>query len=550
MSTTPSIDDLDPTAVQQAEAFLAGWLAPQYPSMDLNEGVFRNLLIRAASSFHVLNQTLMAELQASQSLQAVSADPAGADPAVVDAILSNYRVTRKEGTTTAGTVVIIISYLRSVSIPVTTIFTANGLNFVVTQPYVAVTDAASVLTDQQRLISARSDGTYSFTVPVVASAAGSDYNLRVGTRFSMDPTVTGFVDAYALEDFSGGTDTETNEELIARLDEAIVQKVMSGRVQIASLLSEQWANLRASSIVGFGDEEMLRDRHNMFGISTGGKADLYCRTEYLPLTTKLTREAVLIDKTNGTWQMSILRDDAPGFYEIQAILPTGVDPDQNSLTKLSETRGLDLTPDSDEDISPDVANVTEGAYTRYQTAVVTFTDTSGDLSGLTVNESRRSYDVYFYGLPGIKELQRYVMNRENRNPQADYLVRAPIPAFVTVSLTIGYQGTGELPDVTPIKTAVASRVNELNFQLGRLPASIIYDAVHDIIPKPDAYVMSPIDIVVMIRQPGGTYVKIRSGDQIEIPDDPANAVTQRTAIFYLDADDVDVLIERVPSIQV
>lgn len=549
MSTTPSINDLDPTAVQQAESFLAGWLAPQYPSMDLNEGVFRNLLIRAAGAFHVLNQELMAELKASQSMLAVSADPEGADPEVVDAILSNYRMTREVGAKATGTVTILMSYLQSVTISASTVFIANGLNFLVTQPYVAVTDPASVLTDQQRLIVARSDGTYSFTVPVEAEAEGTDYNLRIGTRFTVTPLVTGFIDAYALQDFAGGTGTETNTELIARMNEAIVQKVLSGRVQIEALLAEQCTTLQASSIVGFGDAEMLRDRHNMFGISTGGKADLYCRTQALPQTLKITHDAVLIDKENGTWQGTILRDDAPGFYEIQAILPAGVSPDQATLAKLTETRGLDLTPDSDEDLSPDVANITEGAYSRYQTAVVTFTDTSGDLTSLSVG-AVRSYDFYLNAMSKIKDLQRYVMNRGNRNPQADYLVRAPIPAFVTVSLAIGYQGSGELPDAAPIKTAVAERVNALNFQLGRLPASIIYDAVHDVISRTEAYVMSPVDILARIRQPNGTYVQIRSGDQIEIPDDPANEVSQRTVIFYLDADDVDVLVERVPSIKV
>lgn len=549
MAETPSINDLDPTAVAQAEEFLAGWVAPQYPSLDFTEGVYRNILIRVAATFQVLNQELITQLQQSQSLLAVTENPELATDEVVDAILSNYRVTRKEGAKAAGTVVVVMSILRSVSIPESAVFTANGLEFVVTKPYVAVTDAASVLTDQQRLITVRSNGTYSFTVPVEAAEEGANYNLQISTRFAMSPAIPGFIDAYALEDFSGGTGTESNEEIIARLNEAIVQKVMSGRVQIASLLSGQLATLRASSIVGFGDAEMLRDRHNMFGIATGGKSDLYCRTDYLPLTVKVTREATLIDQEAGTWQATILRDDAPGFYDISAILPENDDPDQGTLEKLSETRGLDMTPDDDEDLSPLVENIIEGAYSRYQTAVVRFKDTSGDLSELAVGATR-DYDFYLLAMTGIKNLQRYVMNRENRNPQADYLVRAPVPAFVTISLTIGYQGSEELPDTGPIKEAVANRVSGLDFQLGRLPASVIYDAVHDILPRTDAYVLSPIDMLTRIRQPDGEDVWLRSGDQIEIPDDPANQVTQRTVIFYLDADDVDVQIERVPTIQV
>ena len=549
MADTPTINDLDATAVAQAEEFLAGWVTPQYPSLDFNEGVYRNILIRVAAIFQVLNQQLITDLQNSQSLLKVSEDPDGADPDVVDQILSNYRMTRGTGSKATGTAVVVMSSLRSVSIPENTVFAANGLNFVVTQPYVAVTDASSVLTTQQRLITARSDGTYSFTIPVEAEAEGTSYNLQISTRFSMTPAITGFIDSYALEDFAGGTDTETTSELIARMDEAIVQKVLSGRIQIEGLLSDQLATLKASSVVGFGDSEMLRDRHNIYGVSTGGKSDLYCRTDFLPRTVKVTHSATLIDKEAGTWQATILRDDAPGFYDISAILPENTDPDQGTLTIVSETRGLDMTPDEDEDLSPSVENLVEGAYTRYQTAVVKFTDTSGDLVDLSVGDTR-DYDFYLLAMTGIKELQRYVMSRENRNPQADYLVRAPIPAFTAISLTIGCQGSEDLPEAGPIQEAVASRVNGLNFELGRLPASVVYDAVHDVIPRSDSYVLSPIDIIVRIRKPVGGDLWLRSGDQIEVPDDPGNAVTQRTTIFYLDSNDVDVQIERVPTIQV
>lgn len=548
MADEPSINDLDPTAVEQAESFLAGWLAPQYPSMDLNEGVFRNLLIRAASAFHVLNQTLMAEVQASQSLLKVSEDPEGADPDIVDQILSNYRLTRGEGAKATGTITVVMSVFNAVTIPENTIFTANGLQFVVTQPYVAVTEAASVVTDQQRLIVQRSDGSYSFTIPAEAAEIGASYNLRVGTRFAMSPTISGFIDAFALEDFTGGGNSETNAELISRLDEAIVQKVFSGRVQIGALLLNAWPDLRATSIVGFGDAEMLRDRNNMFEISTGGKADFYCRTQALPDTKKITREATLIDADAGTWQASILRDDAPGFYEITAILPENSSPDEGTLEELTEVRGLDLTPDDDEDVAPNVANIIQGAFSRYQTAVVTFKDTSG-LDGLAAGATR-DFDIYLKYMPGIKTLQRLSVNRESRNPQADYLVRAPIPAFVTVSIVIGWQGTVDEPDTDAIKTAVANRVNGINFELGRLPSSIIYDAVHDLLSRTEAYVLSPIDMVARILSPDGTYTTLRSGDQIEIPNDPAKTMSQRTAIFYLDADDVNVTVESVPSIKV
>jgi hypothetical protein len=72
MSSEVTIDQLDPAQVEQAEEFLANWLKTEYPSMDLTMGrVLRDLLIRPAALFHVLNQTDMDRLRRSMSLQAI-----------------------------------------------------------------------------------------------------------------------------------------------------------------------------------------------------------------------------------------------------------------------------------------------------------------------------------------------------------------------------------------------------------------------------------------------------------------------------------------------
>lgn len=550
MATEPTIDQLDPVAVAAAESFLVTFLKEQFPDMDLTEGrVLLNLLIRPAALFRVLNQTDITNLRESMSLLAIQQNPAIADQATVDAVLSNYRVTRNPGSFSIGQITIIIQNLLTTPINQGTIFTANGLTYTNALSFVGVTTQAAVVSNQQRLIVPRNDGTFAFTIDVTATAVGQAYNAKRATQFAVNPAPPGIIEAVAAQDFINGTNQETNQELIDRFNLGISPAVFSGRVNIESLLLSKFPNITAQSIVGFGDEEMLRDRHNIFQVSTGGKADLYVRTQALPVSITIQKTATLVDKVNQVWQISISRDDYPGFYTIDAVLPLGSDVTQDSLQITAETRGLDLTPDEN-DFVPDIKNIVEGAYSRYQTSVFQFIDPNVDTSSLIVNQSTRDYLVFITGMPNIKELQLLASDRSTRNPQADYLVRAPIPIFSSVTLQVLYVNDADAPDAAKIKQAVSAAVNGLGFELGKLPASIIFKAVHGAIAAAGVLVTSPLDILASLRSPDGTILQFRDPNEIDVPDLPMSEITSRTAVFYMDLNGVDVAIQKVPALPV
>jgi len=200
VSSDTTINDLSPADIVQAEQFLTTWIQEEYPSMDLSEGrVLRDLLIRPAALFHVLNATDMDNLRRSMSLKAIEEDPTLADDDIVDGILSNYRVTRDAGAKSSGYVSIIISSLRTTTVPAGTVFTSGTLTFVTTSPYIGVTTSAAVVTAQEKLITARTDGTYVFTIPAEASAIGADYNIRMGTRFTVSPSPAGLASKAYLQ---------------------------------------------------------------------------------------------------------------------------------------------------------------------------------------------------------------------------------------------------------------------------------------------------------------------------------------------------------------
>lgn len=544
-----SINDLNSDDIAQAENFLKTFLAEEYPSMDLSEGrVLRDLLIRPAAIFHVLNNANLDVERRSHSLQAINADPALADDAIVDSVLSNFLITRSVGTKATGQITIIISSSLTTSIQQGTVFTANGLNYVTAQTFIGVTEADAVISGQQKLITLRSDSTYAFTIPVAAETTGSAYQARRNTRFTMAPAPGNLVDAVAAEDFTGGTDTETNAELIGQLAGGITPSVFSGRAQIDALVRTEVVETQAVSIVGFGDAEMLRDKHNLFEIAYGGKADIWARTRTLPESVSISVEATLINATTKLFQFSVGRDVAPGFYLVEGIFYEDAPETDGALEITGETRSLDLSQDSNEFV-PTVANIVEGAYSRYQTSVVQFKAPDVDVTGMTESLSKETFKVNLLYLPDIKTLQEKAVDRNSRNPQADYLVRAPVPAFVAINLKVQYPATSEAPVVSTIKQAIVDRVNGLGFKTGQLPASIIYDAVHNSAGN-NVIVVSPLDFFCQIRRPDGTVITIRDADGIVVPNEPTRGVTSRTTVFFLETDSIDITVEPIPALPV
>jgi hypothetical protein len=539
-----AFSDISSAAIEQAEEYLVQLLQEEYPSLDLTKSrVIRDQIIRPAAILRALDREDLDTLRASFSPLSIVEDPTLADDDMVDAVYSNYRIERFDGTKASGLIAIIISSLTTTAVPEETVFTANGLTFVLTQAYVGVTDSESVVSSSERLIEERSDGSYVFTVPVVASAVGEAYRIERGTRFTAVPAIPNTVDLQAAQDFSGGTNEETNAELTARVQTGVAPTIFSARTQVAALLQEQLPSIKDVSQVGLGDTEMLRDRHNLFLTSTGGKADVYVQTADYPTETKLTKTCTYMG--NNQWQFSILRDDVPGFYLVTAVVAKDTISFEGSLAVDEEIRGLDRTLETD--WVQDIADMLEGAYTRYQTAVVKFTDPSTPTG--TVVGATTEYDVYVLGQPSIKALNDLTIDRARRPHGGDYLIRAAVPALTSVTMLVQYRPGVAAPSVAAIQAAVASRANSLGFLTGKLYMSHLVDAVYSII-DPKSAVVSPLDMQAYIYPPDlvpSGRIVLRDTDVLTIPDTPARGVTQRTTCFFLAPSDVAVTVEAMPA---
>lgn len=541
--TVQDLSTLDVDKVQQTVELISSMMQESDATLDLKRGVLHDLLLYWSGILAAANQENIDLVRRSNSLQAISEDPSLADDDVVDRVLSNFRVTRKEGENAIGSVTVVVDSLEAVTIPAGADFEANGKTFQTTTPWTAVTASENVTSDNDRVLTSRGDGTYFFVIEVEATEEGVDGLIKKDTLLVPQFSILNYVKSYAASDFIDGTDTETNDELLLRLQEGLAAKTLSNRVNMTSLVREELPTLINMSVIGYGDEEMLRDQHSIFPVSYGGRCDVYVRTQLEPQLLGVTMEATLIstDADNrGTWQFSLGRDDAPGFYDVTTIKPLDADEAFGSFTIVQELRTLNTTNIATE-LTPDILGAEEGAYTRYQAATFQFYDSETDTTDLTVGDTAE-YSVTIRVMNDVATIQSLLGNRATRNYAGDVLVKAAVPCFVSLAFTLQGKPGAPLPDADAIKAALTDYVNNTGF-VGRLHASALSDIIHNFLSANVA--ISAIDMFGQIRRPDGTIKPLRSTEVLRIPDEADRMVTARTTVFILNAVDIAVSAETV-----
>lgn len=535
---------LDPTLVAQADAELTTLLQEYNPDIELRAGVFHDQLLHLKGILDAATQTNINRVRQSNSLQVVTEDPTLADTEIVDALLSNYNIVRNPGTQATGSVTIVISQLLATVIPAGSVYTINGLEFAPIETFAGRTSPSSVLTPNDILIIQTGPSEYAFSVPMTALVIGAASNVLRASQATPDTEPAMFVKAFAKSDFTGGTDADTNEQLISRLASGMAIEAWANRPSIEGLLRKQetFANIKNLSIVGFGDAEMLRDQHSIWPGSLGGRTDIYLRSQELYEHQVLVKTATLVAKVGplGTWQVGIGLDDAPGFYLVDRVLLPSVDQSGAGFAVTSDVRSLDLI--SPTLPPPDLVDLTEGVYSRYQAAVVQFDDTVTDATALPLL-STQDYNLVMRVMPLVGEAQDFLNERTQRPPAGDALVKAPVPCFTVVSFTVNYDASTATPSTTAIQNAVASAVNNMGFT-GTMASSLISQTLHDLLTN--LVSVTSISMSGTIRRPDATNVAVGpSSQQLLVPSDPANLVTGRTVAFFLRPNDVTATLNAV-----
>lgn len=543
-----NLNELDATRVQDRAELLGDQLAERYPDLDPARGANRRLILHPGAVLAEKSWTELDRLRRSLSLSTAVADPALADQDLLDAAASNFRIDRYPGSAAIGSIVIVVSRQDPLLIPRGFTVEARGFQYTTDRPFSIRSNSSGVTSSDDRVLTPTADDNFSFSIPVTATEIGAAGRLLRNEAVEPSQDPANFVKSYAASDFTGGVDQESNAALLNRVRTGVACRALSDRVSMSASLLAEYPEVVTQSIIGAGDGEMLRDQHSIFPGSHGGCVDWWIRTGQLPTRTLLTKTATLVDvETDGNtiWQFGLGRDEAPGFYDIYSINQTGVD--QAGYEVTSDIRDRDVTALDSGARVPDIISAEEAAYSRFSTASIRFRDTDTPSTGLTVGSSTRSYDVVVRHFADLAEIQDVFGARDREGVAGDLLIRAPVPAYLQISLDILQPPDTLDIDEASIQNDVLTGVNTLPIG-SELPSSTILDIVHRYLPA-GAFVNN-IDMLCRIRTPAGESIWYRSSTLLEIPNRAAEQVTSRTTVFVLEPEQLSISIRPLNRLNV
>jgi uncharacterized phage protein gp47/JayE len=514
------LSNLDNEAVFANEELLASWLNSYDGHLDTTIGTaIRELVITPAARYYTAQQETVSTVISNLSITQ------GTDPAVVEAMLSNFNVTRKQGTVASGFLAVFTNVNNNLYIPATTSFSVGTDTLVLDQAYIGVATEDEMLDGvRYRMLRPYDDTTWYMTIPASTAAPTSNV-IAVGQTVTMGQTVPGVTHVEIAATFTGGSPEETLDDMKNRAASGISAKVPSGKAHVEALFSDLASvNVQDVSVIGMGDAEMLRGRNNVYGVNPGGRVDVYARTADYPTSLELALTGTLIDITSSTWKILIPKTEAPGFYLVTKIAHDSVDGEMTYTGDLQYTFTSDI---SGETYTPDISDGTQARYSKFQTVEITF-DFS-EVPGTAVGETT-TFQITVLLLPAISVLQDYLSGYGIRNHAGDYLVKAPIPLFVGVEAMIKYADSRTAPDEEEIKAAIASEINKAPMRRGYLSVAEIARAVYGV--DPNLVVVAPMVLSGFLYDPSGQQQFTRSTDTLEVPQNLDLGVSANNVAFF------------------
>ncbi len=328
---------------------------------------------------------------------------------------------------------------------------------------------------------------------------------------------------------AGGRASASTDNIVQEALYGVTAKVPSGNTHLASLFSDlESVNVLSQASFGINDAECIRDRDNVFGISSGGRVDAYCRTAVEPSERSVTLTASRPD-TSSEWTVFIPANVGLGFYRILDI--------RHAESGESVTDESNLTASysyAAEDEGPYVFSEATARYSVYQTALVSFEYNS-------ISEVEASFDLVLLTMPGLETLQEYINRRDVRNEAHDVLVRGPHPASVSITVIVERDPGDTSTTETDLQSAIASAINGTRVGVDGIDASLVVNAVEGV--DASLNVVFPITMQADFQLPDGTIDTERTlTGRLTVPDSSYDWVTERNTMYYCDASDVGVTI--------
>lgn len=528
--TTPvSADDFD-----TAHEFVKNVLIQKDPALDLSTGsALDGLLVENEAQMAAVHNGRLTQLSESFSLAAIAANIAVVTDADVDSLVSNYFITRKGDTAASGPVQIVVDQPIPYLLPIGYAFTFNGLVFATVQAYriyppgsVGVFDSS----DSRRMV-VRADGKLEFTINVTCKTTGLAGNLAAGTIVTISNPLSGMETASVASDFTGGEARETNQQLLDRAAAGVTAKVLAGPEHIQATLANEFPGATCA-VVGVGSPLMTRDRGNLFGLSTGGKQDIYCKMSAYVRKKTITVPATVLNGTTRSLTLPIPYTDGVGVYRIVAIRPAGTvgdDGDVPTSVSIGTYTGTLYVPTI---IAPK-----DAAFSANAILTALFTDTG--TQALTTG-TQPLYDVDLLYMPSIEAANSFMTDDGIRPASQDILVKAAVPCATIVDATVRIPTTGVTPALSDMVNAIINAINALPIGTSSLSAYVVFKALSGLLPAGG----DAINVVFrgIIYAPDGTDIHLGASSDLTVPLNSVAGVGPANTFFSCDPSQVSLTV--------
>lgn len=433
MSTTPDKDQFD-----SAESLALSVLAKRFPDICTRAGsAVRELVVRPMSMLYATWMAAIEDAWRRRSPATLLASTA-TENADADEVASYYGVTRSQGAQAKGTVLFRLSR-PSLHIPAGTRMTAGGVALVVPTA-VSVSSGTGVSSDTVTHVRAVASGSeYLACVGVMAVATGA-MELPSGVTVTHSLTSSAILDATLSSPLTGGSDTETDAELMARALRTLDGSGAGTLHGIRRLLDLCPTAVTGLSVLGQGDQGATA-QENPVGIGVSGVVDCFVRTQSQEDRHEVT--AVTEAAPSGEKRITISGEDAAGVYSVVSVLVDGEIATSVSVAFSGTRLGTD------------------------QSIAIT-------LPG-TVFEAAQEAVVTLSRMPGITSVQEWLDRPGHLFIGQRDIVRAAVPVRVGVYCMVRDQVDDTTSDL--VSSSVARYVNGLDVGAGELNFSDIRERV-------------------------------------------------------------------------
>ena len=375
-----AIIKIDEQALADADAFLTSYLSEKVPEADFSKGgVMRDFVITAvAYIFAFLEQERKTTRDQQSLLTLATLTDSQAVQDAVNALLSNWFISRKTGKTARMTATLHFSAAADIPLtPTTQFFRTSTLVYFPDAPADFVIPAASLVPtfNADNIVTE-----YIATVNLVAAEVGTQYNVPAGRFVVTDQFSPYFTYAENQSAVTDGKSIETTPEILARAPTAITVRNLVNSRSIDTVLRDTFAGITRVLSIGFGDAEMLRDFSSesvtRLRMHVGGYVDIYTQ---LPISEVVETGTVGGVFTRPDNTVVVFKDSAANFLAGPAVLARDI---------LRITTGLPNVPR--EYIIETVATTTLTVSPRASFSEAT--DEAGTYCGYTIGNTAPNFD--------------------------------------------------------------------------------------------------------------------------------------------------------------